>query len=62
MSRNEKEIGDIGKRLSEVTARISTLEWDLSHNQLNEGKKAYYDRLKKEKEELERELSEAKKE
>lgn len=39
-------------RISEVKPLLSTLEWDLTRNQLNPGKKKFYDNLKKEYEEL----------
>ncbi|GEM_PF-1544058 len=47
-----REISQIEEKLSEMKKKLFTLEWDISHNQLNPGKKTYYDSLKKECEEL----------
>jgi hypothetical protein len=48
------------EKLSAIKRKMATFEWDISHNQLHEGKKAYYESLKKEKEEIERKLKETK--
>lgn len=46
------EIQEIKLRIAEVKPILTTLEWDISKDQLNPGKKGYYDLLKKEHEEL----------
>lgn len=59
MSEVEEE-RQMEEKLSDIKRRMATLEWDISHNQLHEGKKAYYESLKKEKDDLERKLKETK--
>ncbi|MFQ5621537.1 MAG: hypothetical protein ACE5FT_06880, partial [Candidatus Nanoarchaeia archaeon] len=39
-------------RFDELQSKLMTMEWDIKHGQINPGKKALYDRLKKEFDEL----------
>ncbi len=48
----DTELEQVKIRISEVKPLLGTLEWDLTRNQLNPGKKKFYDNLKKEYEEL----------
>ena len=49
---------DVKNRIQELKPILSTLEWDLKRNQLNEGKKSYYTNLKNEYENLLKQLDE----
>ncbi|MCX6709462.1 MAG: hypothetical protein NTV63_00700 [Candidatus Woesearchaeota archaeon] len=51
-----KSASQLEEQISEMKSRLATMEWDMGHNQLNLGKKAYYESLKKECSELEAEL------
>ena len=51
-----QEILEIKEKMAEMKPLLATLEWDLSRNQLNPGKKRYYDSLKAEYDELVKKL------
>jgi len=44
------------ERLIEIRDKYLTLKWDVDKGQLNPGKKAYYDKLKVEFEELQKKI------
>ncbi len=47
------EMKVIRDKLAEIRGPLLKLKWDAEHDQLNPGKKPYYDKLKKDFEELE---------
>ncbi len=48
----KKNLKDIKLRLRELKSKLLIMEWDYKRNQLNSGKKAIYEKLKEEFEEL----------
>jgi len=60
--KNENEIRELEKRYYELSSKVSTLEWDIQRNQLNQGKKAYYEKLKKEMQDIKEKLETLRKE
>ncbi|MEM0231455.1 MAG: hypothetical protein QXW00_03705 [Candidatus Woesearchaeota archaeon] len=60
--KNENEIRELEKRYYELSSKVGIMEWDISRNQLNRGKKEYYERLKNEMQEIKEKLEKLRKE
>ncbi len=50
------DVQELKNKMFEMRKKLITMEWDDKRNQLNEGRKVYYNKLREEFEKLEQEL------